>query len=232
MAVIVRIDADRPYGKHPVLRHAFSRLSSDLYFPRVELFGYLRELKTVLQMLNERSARAYVFFRRCTLPSPSVLLMIREGRHGIGLQLENSRSYETFERERQVLEQHVGDRVAALSKHGSGGARYGLHHFAPYEPDKYVKWAKRSGMRVFLGNLEDPSLGPTDDNDGFHAYPAAFWLEPHWRDTTTFTLDWLLTEGKNRDIVLLAHPDNMLADANLVGAFRVVIDNLPTKVIT
>src|SRR5579885_692167 len=76
MALIIRIDVDRPYGREPLVRHVISRLSSDLYFPAIEPLGYLRELGIILRMLNERRARAYVFFRRCTLPSPGILALI------------------------------------------------------------------------------------------------------------------------------------------------------------
>ena len=67
MALIIRIDVDRPYGKQPILRHMLSRLSSDFYFPKIETLGYLKELRIILQILNERNVRAYIFFRRCTL---------------------------------------------------------------------------------------------------------------------------------------------------------------------
>src|SRR5262245_56849340 len=96
MALIVRIDVDRPYGKTPFLRHVFSRLGSDIYFPKIDSFGYLRELHVILQLLNELNARAYIFFRRCTLPSDSILKLIDDGGHEIGLHLENSRTLESF----------------------------------------------------------------------------------------------------------------------------------------
>ena len=80
MALVVRIDVDRPYGKRPLPRHMLSRLSSDYYFPKVEAFGYLRELKEVLCMLNDANAHAYLFFRRCTLPSDSVIKLIDKGK--------------------------------------------------------------------------------------------------------------------------------------------------------
>ena len=134
-------------------------MASDLYFPRIETLGYLEELGIILRMLNERKARAYVFFRRCTLPSPGIMELIAQGRHEIGLHLEDSRSL-TRSRREEDLGTHIGRPVRAVSKHGSGGAKYGLHHHAPYEPDKYVEWARRDGMKVFLGNLEDPSIRP------------------------------------------------------------------------
>src|SRR5690348_6770036 len=132
MSLIIRIDVDRPYGRVPFARHVLSRLSSDLYVPRLPFCGYLTELKVMLEMINRASARAYVFFRRCTLPSPPIVDLLREGNHQPGLHLENSRSFETFREETKNIEKHLGKKVSAVSKHGSGGSKYGLRHYAPY----------------------------------------------------------------------------------------------------
>jgi len=230
MAIIIRIDVDRPYGKTPFLRHLLSRLSSDLYFPRIEAFGYLQELKVMLRMLNERKARAYLFFRRCTLPSSSVLNLIEQGRHEIGLHLENSRSFESFAMEKEIIERHVKREVHSVSKHGSGGAKFGYYHYAPYEPEKYAAWGRRAGLKLFLGNLEDPTTEVINDGQGLVFFPAAFWLEPYWRDTNNFTIDWLLAQAKTRDIVLLVHPENVLASSELTGQFRTLLDLVETKI--
>jgi len=230
MGVIIRIDVDRPYGRTPVARHCLSRLSSDLYFPKVATFGFLKELGTMLDWLNEAKARAYVFFRRCTLPSRAILQLLDEGGHEVGLHLENSRSFRAFLEEKQILECHVGRKVLAVSKHGSGGAKFGFHHYAPYEPEKYVEWASRVPMRLFLGNLQDPSLEPTRDDHGLVVFPSAFWLEPHWRDTSQFTTDWLVDQTRVRDIVLLVHPENVLADPGLVAEFKELISTLESRV--
>ncbi len=229
MALIIRIDVDRPYGKRPILRHLLSRLSSDFYFPKIEILGYLKELRIILQMLNERKARAYLFFRRCTLPSEAVLKLITQGNHKIGLHLENSRSFNSFVIEKKMLERHTGKSILAVSKHGSGGAKYGLYHYAPYEPDKYMEWARQSRMKLFLGNLEDPSIKSSVDEAGFHVFPSAFWLEPAWRDTKKFTVDWLLAEAKSSDIVLLIHPENVLADPTLIEKFKRLLLSLETR---
>jgi len=231
VAIILRIDVDRPYGKRPALRHVLSRLSSDICLPRIEWFGYLKELEEMLQMLNEKNARSYVFFRRCTLPSRRVLGLLDQGRHEIGLHLEDSRSFQTFEWEKVNLEQHLGKKVFAVSKHGSGGAKHGYHHFPRYEPEKYVEWAGKSAMRVFFGNLEDPCLGPARTAEGVLAYPAAFWLEPHWRDTKAFPVDWLLSQARGRDIVMLVHPENVLESSALTRDFQRIIDSVETTII-
>jgi hypothetical protein len=230
MALIIRIDVDRPYGRHPLPRFILSRLSSDLYFPKIASFGFLAELETMVTWLNEAKARAHVFFRRCTLPSPGTLKLLDAGHHEIGLHLENSRSFATFLEEIQIVEQHVGRKVQSVTKHGSGGAKYGFHHYAPYEPEKYVEWAGKASMRLFLGNLEDPSLESTTTANGLLVFPSAFWLEPPWRNTKKFTVDWLLDRARYQDIVLLVHPENVLAQLELIADFKRLIGTLESRV--
>lgn len=231
MALIIRIDVDRPYGRKPLARHMLSRLSSDLYLPRIPVFGYLSELRTMLSWLNDAQARAYVFFRRCTLPSQSVLDLLESGGHEVGLHLENSRSFETFSQEVEILQTYFGKQMLAISKHGSGNGKYGFHHYAPYEPAKYTEWAERASMRLFLGNLEDPTLPPITTAKGLLTFPSAFWLEPHWRDTKTFTIDWLLERAPLQDVVLLVHPENVLADPMLSADFQRLIQTLDSRVL-
>lgn len=232
MALIIRIDVDRPYGRRPLVRHVLSRLSSDLYFPRVAGFGFLAELQTMLGWLNEARARAYVFFRRCTLPTTPVLELLDVGCHEVGLHLEDSRSFDTFRDEVRIVEDHFGKKVLAVSKHGSGGSTFGFHHYAPYEPEKYVEWARRVSMRLFLGNLQDPTVEPMKGGNEMLVFPAAFWLEPHWRDTQKFTVDWLLGRARHQDVVLLVHPENVLARPGLVADFKTLIKTLESKIVS
>ena len=231
MPLIIRIDVDRPYGRRPIARHLLSRLSSDLYFPRIEQLGYLKELQTIIRTLNDIGAKSHIFFRGCTLPSKRILSLIGEGNHEIGLHLENSRSFETFSREKMILERHIGAQVTTFSKHGSGGSKYGFHHHAPYEPELYLDWAKRSGFKLFLGNLEDPSIRPSIDSNGLNVFPSAFWLETAWRDTKLYPVDWLIKEAERNDIVLLIHPENVLADSVLTKDFLRIINSIQSMVI-
>jgi hypothetical protein len=230
VALLIRIDVDRPYGRAPLLRHALSRLGSDAWFPRIEPFGYLAELRAILELLEAHGARAHVFFRRCTLPSPKVLEMLRRGGHVIGLHLEDSRSFATFLGEKRSLEKHLDAPIFVLSKHGSGVHRYGLRHHAPYEPERYVDWARRSSMLAFFGNREDPSLAPVCDG-GVRVHPGAFWLEPAWRDVQAFGVDWLMQHAAKSDIVLLMHPENILAEASLTRHLERIVGALPSIVV-
>jgi hypothetical protein len=232
MPLILRIDVDRPYGRSPWMRHLASRISSDAYLPAVRSWGYLRELVHMLRLLNDRQRVACVFFRQCTLPSPEVQALVRAGGHSFGLHLEDSRSYDTFLQEKRLLERHVGQEVLCVSKHGSGGRKYGRRHHAPYEPAKYVDWAFRSRMLRVLGNLEDPTIAPETVDGALTFHPSAFWLEPHWRDGKSFPVDWLIERVRSHDVVMLVHPENVLTDAALSSDFLRIVDSCETLTVS
>jgi hypothetical protein len=156
--------------------------------------------------------------------------LLEVGRHQIGLHLEDSRTFATFLAEKRIIEHHVGRQILAISKHGSGGAKYGFHHHAPYQPERYIEWARQASMRLFLGNLEDPTLAPTKAANDLWVFPSAFWLEPYWRDTTKFPVDWLPDRARHQDIVLLVHPENVLASPELVADFKRIIGKLESRV--
>jgi hypothetical protein len=227
MGLIVRIDVDRPYGREPVSRHILSRLSSDFYLPQLGPAGYLRELETILKTMNAAGAAGYLFFRKCTYPSDRVMDLIAKGGHTIGLHLEDSRRFETFLEEKKALETRIGAAVLTCSKHGSGGGKFGRRHYPPYEPEKYIDWAKEAGLKALLGNLENPMLPPERHGDVCF-YPSAFWLEPSWRDTRKFTVEWLKTFAAQRDVVFLIHPENVLADRQLTTEFSDLLTTLKT----
>ena len=227
MALIVRIDVDRPYGREGLVRHVASRIGSDYFLPQMPWLGYLDELKAILRILNANGKPAHVFFRQCTCPTPEVSELMEAGGHRFGLHLENSRSAETFWEELESLERRLGRRVVEFSKHGSGRLRLGRHHFAPYEPERYQTWAREAGMKVFFGNLEDPRLAPVQDG-ALLWFPSAFWLEPHWRDTRKFPIEWLLREAQVRDVVMLLHPDNVTSDSAIMREFMMAVEKLET----
>jgi hypothetical protein len=227
MALIVRIDVDRPYGKQGLVRHVASRISSDYFLPRMEWLRYLDELKAILGILTANGKTAHVFFRKCTYPTHEICELMEAGGHHFGLHLENSRSAETFQEELGALEQTLGRRIVEFSKHGSGRLHIGRHHYPPYEPEKYLPWAKRAGLKLFFGNLEDPQLKPVQDGELLY-YPSAFWLEPFWRDTGKFPIEWLLREATKRDVVMLMHPDNVTASADIMREFKQAVETLET----
>lgn len=230
MALLIRVDVDRPFGRRDIFHKLASRISSDLYLPRIEYLHFLHDLNEILDQFNLLNIRSYVFFRRCTLPSIRIMKSLDEGNHVIGLHLENSRSLDTFKRELEVLEKHIARKISVFSKHGSGVHRYGLSHYAPYEPKKYILWGKELGMHIFFGNGEDPSVCSYRDNEKIYVFPSAFWLEPFWRDTTRFSMEWLAREARLRDIVLLLHPDNITRDRVLMDQLMTLLKKTPTTI--
>lgn len=81
-----------------------------------------------------------------------------------------------------------------------------------------------------MGNGEDPTQNDYMEA-GLHVYPSAYWLEPHWRNTTRYNFAWLAEECQNRDVVLLLHADNVTADPKIMVEFREILENLPTTVV-
>jgi hypothetical protein len=230
MALILRIDVDRPYGKRGLVRHVASRVASDYYLPRVNGLGYLRDLEAILGILNKRGRQAYVFFRQCTYPTPAISSLMQQGGHQFGLHLEDSRSAETFQKELSGLERFLKHRVTAFSKHGSGRLHLGRHHYPLYEPVRYRPWAQAAGMKYFFGNLEDPELKPEQHGE-LVSFPSAFWLEPSWRDVNRFPMEWLLREASKRNVVLLLHPDNVTASQEISDDFLLAIETLESVIL-
>jgi hypothetical protein len=56
-------------------------------------------------------------------------------------------------------------------------------------------------------------------------YPAAFWLEHHWRDTKSFDINWLIRESKLRDLVLLIHVENIINNNQLYNELEYILEN-------
>jgi hypothetical protein len=232
MSLILRIDVDSPYGKKNVFNHICSRIASDFDLAPLLMLPYLKYLNEFINYLNSKSIRGYFFFRKCTLPSPEILNLLQKGGHITGLHLENSLSLETFKEELKVLERNINSKIEVFSKHGSGKFKYGLHHFPSYEPLKYLEWGSKLGMKIFYGNLEDPSITPSITNQGILFFPAAFWIEHHWRDTISFDKDWLIRESKLKDIVLLIHVENIINNNDaLYNELEYILQNTDIKII-
>lgn len=231
MAIILRVDADSSYGKRNFINHFFSRMTSDFNLPTISKLPYLEDLKSLINLFNEKSCKGYFFFRKCTLPDSELLQSLNLGEHVIGLHLENSRSFETFQLELNSLENKVNKKIEAFSKHGSGKYKYGFNHYPFYEPEKYLEWAAKLGLKIFFGNLEDPSINNLITEDGLLFFPSAFWLEPSWRNTELFDVNWLVKESKKRDIVLLIHAENILLNKILYKELDFILQNSETKVI-
>jgi hypothetical protein len=231
MSLILRIDVDSPYGKKNPLIHLCSRLASDFDLPPYSMLPYLKYLNDFINYLNSKSIQGYFFFRRCTLPRDETIKLLKIGRHIPGHHIEDSRSFETFQNELDIIEKSIKSKIEVFSKHGSGKFKYGINHHPLYEPEKYLEWGSKVGMKIFYGNLENPEFTSTITTNNILFFPSAYWLEPHWRDTKSFNSDWLIKESKKRDIVLLIHVENVFNNPVLFGELEVILANSEIKVI-
>jgi hypothetical protein len=231
MSLILRIDVDSPYGKKNPLIHLCSRLASDFDLQPYTMLPYLKYLNEFIDYLNSKSLRGYFFFRKCTLPLDKTIELLKIGKHVVGHHIENSRSFETFRDELNIIEDKINIKVEVFSKHGSGKYKYGINHYPSYEPEKYLEWGTKVGMKIFYGNLENPGLTSTITMNNILFFPAAYWLEPHWRDTKSFNSEWLIQESKIRDIVILIHVENVFSNHVLFEELESILANTEIKIL-
>ena len=212
MAIILRVDVDKPYGKHNIFRKIASKVKED-YLPRWSLYpGYLSHLKEFIIFCNENGIRGTFYHRLCTVPDPETLNLLNGGNHQIGLHLENSRDISTFIGELKEMEQLLPTiDIDTFSKHGSGVHKLGKFHYPLYEPEKYQEWSKSVNIAFPSGN-GIPSCSTELDPDDNGYYQNVFWVEPPYRSASYNDLDLVLEKSLVSDIVVLIHPCNYAAD--------------------
>jgi hypothetical protein len=222
MAIILRVDVDKPYGNHTVLRKIASKMVED-FMPNFNLkIGYLSHLKEFIRYCNVKGVVGTFFHRICTLPDQDTLDLLQIGGHEIGLHLENSRNRDTFYNELNQIKSYTYLNVKSFSKHGSGVYKLGKYHYPKYEPELYKKWAIELGIRYPSGN--GIPLKPEDlfSRDGY--YENIFWIEPSYRSSRFNNLGDIIKIAKKNDIVVLIHPCNFLSDVATRKEFQNLVE--------
>jgi len=225
MAIIARIDIDSPFGWQNLFRKTLSRIHLDYhsFSFRYTKLGYLSHVKLVADALIDRDIPVFWFFQYPTRPSKKYARMLLDNGHEIGIHVVQDKTYSLFDKERNRFQKKVGVQVKGFTKHGSGDLKLSRNHDQVYDPDKLLKFAKKSNLSYFWGNGEDPSL-EREMRDGVEYFPGAYWLCESYRDTEKHTFDWMLQESSKRDIVVLFHPINILLDANIREQFQKILE--------
>lgn len=222
MAILLRVDVDKPYGHHTLLRRIASKLREDYEIQFFSFLSYLPHLKGLIKMLNENHVPSYFFFRLCTLPDEETKQLLERGHHISGLHAENTRSEETFLQEVKLFSRN-GISCSCFTKHGSGTLKLGKYHYPPYEPERYLDWASKSGLKFFSGN-------GTPDSEGElilcknNFWPNLFWMEHDYRSKTFNTLQQFKAAALKHDVVLLIHPENFYSYPILSTELKEIID--------
>lgn len=222
MPLILRVDVDKPYGRHTFPRKVLSKLVEDYVHNLPPQKGYLSHLKTFIRYCNTHGVKGHFFHRLCTSPDSETLALYAAGGHRFGLHLENSRSRDHLKNEMDQLRKrcHRED-ISTFSKHGSGQQKLGKFHYAPYEPELYKKWAEELGYQFHSGNGTAEVPAALEAKNGFHE--QLFWMEPYYRYPGFNRLDSLIKYAKTGDGVILIHPCNYLADTDTAADFRKLV---------
>jgi len=223
MSIILRVDVDKPYGKHTFTRKLASKLKED-YFPTLNLhFDYLSHLKEMIKYCNNEGIRGMFYHRLCTVPDEETIKLFEIGGHQWGLHLENSRSIDTFTQEWLIFRNYSGCKNAkSFSKHGSGFHKLGKHHYEIYEPKTYQNWAKKMGYEYPSGNgIASCAEDLFADSNGW--FPNLFWLEADYRLPKFSSVEDMINSAKDNLVVVLIHPCNYIADSRTRNDFHLMV---------
>lgn len=222
MSLILRVDVDKPYGRHTLPRKIFSKIKEDFFTELPIKVGYLSHLKEFIRFCNQNNVQGHFYHRICTAPDAETIEMETKGGHVTGLHLENSRSKETLKAEINRLQQKVNNlTIDSFSKHGSGTYKLGKHHYAPYEPLKYKQWAGELGLKYPSGNGTAEKASDLYNVGGY--YENLFWLEPYYRNPQFNKLEDVVEAAKNGDVTVLIHPCNYIADKQTKEDFETLV---------
>lgn len=206
MALILRVDIDKPYGHHSLINKVFSKLKEDYYFPAIESLGYLKPTESFLNFCNSYSIPAILYFRNCTVPSEKINHIINAGNYQLGFHAENTLNIDTFKQELAAFEQKLGKKVNTFTKHGSGKLKLGKHHYAPFEPEKYKVWANELNLNYSMGNGITNNLEDLFAKNNF--FENMFWLEHPYRKEPLTNIKDIVVAAQTRNICLVIHPAN------------------------
>lgn len=224
MPLILRVDVDKPYGHSSLLKAVKSKLSEDYWFPKFYPFnyGYLSNLSPFLEHCNREQIRGYFFFRHCTVPNKQIEKLMKEGRHCAGMHAENTRSFESFSAEYNLLQKRCELPLNSFTKHGSGQLKLGKNHYSPYEPKKYKQWASKLGIDYMFGNgiCEEFSDFP----EGREYVENMFWVEAEYRHEHFSDLNQLIECAKEKIVPVLIHPSNYCTNPKVKADFTELID--------
>lgn len=210
MPAVLRIDVDTAY-QNRILNYA--RVNKELFLG-MDSLGYLSSCKVIADDLFERGIKASFFFLPFTLPSRRFVQELMEEGHNVGLHAVHTKEYADFSADIKRASKNLG-RILGFTKHGSGKFKLSRSHDPNYDQDKFIEFARMANLKFFLGNGESPDENWQYKNDVLSS-PSAFWLNRNYREDK-FTVDWLIETSRDRDVVVLMHPEDVTEGTNLMN---------------
>lgn len=222
MGIILRVDIEKAYGNHTLIRKVLSKVIENYYPTAPIIYGYLDHLKILLNEINQSNVKATFFHRLSNLPTPDLVQFYEDYGHQLGLHFENSRSIETVKREIDYFEEKVKFKVKTMSKHGSGYYTLGKFHYSPYEPEKYKVWANHLQVDFLCGNGIASNIQELYDVNGY--FEKIFWLEDDYRNENFNSIESLIDAAKERDVVILIHPESYMNIKSVREDFAQIVE--------
>jgi hypothetical protein len=219
MALLLRVDVDKPYGRSNLVNKVKSKLAEDYWFPRVN--NYLNHLKEFIEYCNSECIQGYFYFRTCTAPNVIINKLLIEGKHKIGFHAEDTRNIESFKSEVNNFKAISAIDIDSFTKHGSGTLKLGKHHYPPYEPEKYLEWSKILKFNFFLGNGIAKNREDVFPKNGI--YPNMFWMEREYRNENFYELGQAIDYAKINIMPILIHPCNFAASEIVKNDFKSLV---------
>jgi len=229
MPLILRVDVDKSYGRSNLLQKIASKIAENYWLPSIPSIGYLHDLKKLLLYLNQESIKAHIYFRKCTLPPRRWFHDgLLEG-HKYGLHAEDTRSFQTFKKELEEVQAYFNSEIlSSFTKHGSGKWKSGRNHYPPYEPEKYLEWSDILGIPFLFGNKEDINEACQPFGQYFY-YPGAFWIDRPYTDYSQSSLQSVIDNARNRNIVVLMHCADFVGDAKVEEGMKQLVSIAKTQ---
>lgn len=206
MPFILRVDIDKPYGHHSLFAKLLSKIKENFYFPSIDSLGYSKPIQELLKFCNLNKIPAILYFRNCTIPNEKTNYLIKEGDYLVGFHAEETQSMLSFQNELTLFEKKIGNKIKTFTKHGSGKLKLGKNHYPPYEPEKYLEWAKNMSLNYSFGNGIPNDIEDLFSKNDF--YENMFWLERSYRKPPLEHIEDIIEAAKSNTIILVVHPAN------------------------
>lgn len=221
MALILRVDVDKPYGHSNIITRLMSKVAEDYWFPKFHSI-YLYHLENFLQYCNAENIAGFIYHRICTAPNDKITELLKSGNHKFGMHAENTRDNFTFKSELEQLKNISPSlKIDSFSKHGSGEIKLGKYHYPKYEPEKYFEWAKENQIEFYFGN------GIAKNNEGLkpkdNFYPNMFWIERDYRDENFSSIEKIVEIAATQDVPVLIHPCNYETHKEVRDDFKLLV---------
>ncbi len=222
--VILRVDVDNAYNfykRFPKGGGSLNtlRLSHGLF--AISQFGYLEDLRLLVEDLDDRGLRATFFFKATTIPQRDMRERILRS-HAVGFHAVRTARFEDFKKDFKKVNKSFHDSIMGMSKHGDGTGKAERRHTWQYDPERCIGYAGKLGLRYFSGNGKNPEEKKTIVN-GIVYFPSAFWINRMSR-TNQFTIEWLINESQNRDVVVLFHPLGWRSYRQVRNDYEAIVD--------